>query len=231
MPESPAIGRALTETLRRKLDGELSGRDEELQAALELARERAMSLPQHGRAIELELPGARVAFSTRRGGVSEGAYESLNLGVLTDDEPGRVARNRALLAERPRSGPARDRDGLAGARHGDRATGRRRRARGRDGYAAPGAELRKVDGHVTDRSGCSACWCWWPTACRWRSRRRAGWPCCTAAGAAWPAEIVARALARFDEPPAAAVGPGIGRCCYEVGPEVLDAFSDLDGVA
>ena len=39
VPESPALGRALEETLRRKLDGELAGRDEELQAALELARE------------------------------------------------------------------------------------------------------------------------------------------------------------------------------------------------
>jgi tRNA nucleotidyltransferase (CCA-adding enzyme) len=35
---SEALGRALDETLRRKLDGRLSGRDEELQAALELAR-------------------------------------------------------------------------------------------------------------------------------------------------------------------------------------------------
>jgi len=35
---SPAIGNALAETLRRKLDGELSGRDEELRTALELAR-------------------------------------------------------------------------------------------------------------------------------------------------------------------------------------------------
>jgi copper oxidase (laccase) domain-containing protein len=30
---------------------------------------------------------------------------------------------------------------------------------------------------------------------------------------------------------AAAVGPGIGPCCYEVGDEVLGAFADLDGVA
>ena len=39
VPESPALGRALDETLRRKLDGELAGRDEELRAALELAGE------------------------------------------------------------------------------------------------------------------------------------------------------------------------------------------------
>ena len=32
--------------------------------------------------------------------------------------------------------------------------------------------------------------------------------------------IIARALERFDEPPAAAIGPGIGKCCYEVGEEV-----------
>ncbi|HEY8771043.1 MAG TPA: laccase domain-containing protein, partial [Thermoleophilaceae bacterium] len=44
--------------------------------------------------------------------------------------------------------------------------------------------------------------------------------------------ILERALERFDgEPPAAAVGPGIGQCCFEVGEEVLAEFSDLDGVA
>jgi len=42
--------------------------------------------------------------------------------------------------------------------------------------------------------------------------------------------IIERALAVFAKPPTAAIGPGIGRCCYEVGPEVLDAFEDLDGV-
>jgi copper oxidase (laccase) domain-containing protein len=48
--------------------------------------------------------------------------------------------------------------------------------------------------------------------------------------------IVARALERFDEPPAAAIGPGIGKCCYEVGDEVLVKFASalpggLEGVS
>jgi hypothetical protein len=38
VPESPALGHALQETLRRKLDGEVSGRDDELALAIELAR-------------------------------------------------------------------------------------------------------------------------------------------------------------------------------------------------
>ncbi|HEY7631383.1 MAG TPA: hypothetical protein VH817_11805 [Thermoleophilaceae bacterium] len=38
VPESPELGRALEETLRRKLDGKVSGRDEELALALALAR-------------------------------------------------------------------------------------------------------------------------------------------------------------------------------------------------
>jgi tRNA nucleotidyltransferase (CCA-adding enzyme) len=37
IPESPALGQALEETLRRKLDGEVNGRDEELRTALEVA--------------------------------------------------------------------------------------------------------------------------------------------------------------------------------------------------
>jgi tRNA nucleotidyltransferase (CCA-adding enzyme) len=39
IPESPAIGRALRETLKRKLDGEVAGRDDELAVALEVARD------------------------------------------------------------------------------------------------------------------------------------------------------------------------------------------------
>jgi tRNA nucleotidyltransferase (CCA-adding enzyme) len=43
VPRGPAVGRALDEVLRRKLDGELSGRDEELAAALEIAREEGQT--------------------------------------------------------------------------------------------------------------------------------------------------------------------------------------------
>ncbi|HEX8856565.1 MAG TPA: hypothetical protein VF752_13295 [Thermoleophilaceae bacterium] len=39
VPQSPAIGRALRETLRLKLDGVVSGRDDELSSALETARQ------------------------------------------------------------------------------------------------------------------------------------------------------------------------------------------------
>ena len=39
--EGPAVGRALDETLRRKLDGLVSGRDDELETALHLVREHA----------------------------------------------------------------------------------------------------------------------------------------------------------------------------------------------
>jgi tRNA nucleotidyltransferase (CCA-adding enzyme) len=41
VPESPALGEALEETLRRKLDGEVRGRDAELELALEIARAQA----------------------------------------------------------------------------------------------------------------------------------------------------------------------------------------------
>jgi tRNA nucleotidyltransferase (CCA-adding enzyme) len=41
VPEGPAIGRALEETLRRKLDGLVAGRDEELETALAVARSEA----------------------------------------------------------------------------------------------------------------------------------------------------------------------------------------------
>lgn len=41
----------------------------------------------------------KVGFSTRRGGVSEGSYKSLNLGLHVDDVESRVIKNRKILAE------------------------------------------------------------------------------------------------------------------------------------
>jgi YfiH family protein len=53
------------------------------------------------------LPGIRHAFFTREGGVSEGIYESLNAGVGSDDDPARVAENRARMAKAVGVTPAR----------------------------------------------------------------------------------------------------------------------------
>jgi len=39
IPQSPAIGRALRETLKRKLDGQVAGYDAELAEAVAVARE------------------------------------------------------------------------------------------------------------------------------------------------------------------------------------------------
>src|SRR5437764_14874717 len=54
-----------------------------------------------GHHFAVDLPGARAAFSTRRGGHSTGPYERLNLGWLTADDPRGVGRNRVTLASDP----------------------------------------------------------------------------------------------------------------------------------
>ncbi len=50
-------------------------------------------------AANLALPGVRHAFFTRKGGVSQGVYDSLNGGVGSSDAPEKVAENRARMAE------------------------------------------------------------------------------------------------------------------------------------
>ena len=174
----------------------------------------------------LELPGARAIFSTRQGGVSEGPYESLNLGILTDDEPDRVVENRGRLARE--AGVDAGRVVMGWQVHGTDL----REWDGPDpqvAYAQPGdKELPRVDGHVTSAVGLALlvlvadCY---PVALSDGKRAamlHCGWR--PLAGG-----IVEKAVASFDSPPAAAVGPGIGGCCYEVGPEVAERFADVPG--
>jgi hypothetical protein len=49
-------------------------------------------------APNLQAHGIPHAFTTRRGGISEGPFAALNLGLATGDEPLRVAANRATVA-------------------------------------------------------------------------------------------------------------------------------------
>ena len=180
-------------------------------------------------AFLVDLPGARVAFSTRRGGVSEGRYESLNLGIFTPDELGRVNENRRTLADHLALDP--ERIAMGWQVHGSEiASWSGPPPAGRDGFAAPGAELDKVDGHTTTVAGLGllvlAADCL-PVALAGGGRvamLHCGWR--GLAGG-----IVERGVELFAEPPVAVVGPGIGRCCYEVGTDVLEAFKELEGVA
>jgi YfiH family protein len=176
----------------------------------------------------VRLPNATVTFTTRQGGVSEGPYESLNLGAMTEDVPEHVIENRHRAAAQ--AGVAPERMAMGYQVHGtdirewaeppaDRA------------YPEPGGKvLDRVDGHITREPGVGLlvlvadCY---PVAlsdgeqaamlhCGWRP---------LAAG------MIEKALARFGSPPAAAVGPGIGGCCYQVGDEVLEQFADIAGAA
>jgi YfiH family protein len=177
--------------------------------------------------IDIELPGGRVAFSTRHGGVSEGPYESLNLGILTDDEQSRVAENRALLAQGAGLEPGRI--AMGWQVHGTDVLDWDAAPEG-GGYANPGANLARVDAHTTrvPRLGLlvlvADCL---PVALV--SPGRAAMVHCGWRGLA--GGILERAAEAFEERPAAAVGPGIGPCCYEVGPEVLERFREMNGVA
>ena len=177
---------------------------------------------------ELPLPGARAVFSTRRGGASDGPYRSLNLGILTDDDPARVRENRRRLAEAARVRS--DRVVMGWQVHGTDL----REWDGpdpQDAYAEPGGkQLPRVDGHLTVERHLAMlvlvadCY---PVALsdgRRAAMLHCGWR--PLAGG-----IVEKAVQRFEHPPAAAVGPGIGGCCYEVGPEVLAEFEDVRGAA
>jgi YfiH family protein len=95
-------------------------------------------------AVFEQTEGLVAGFSTRAGGVSEGAYRSLNLGLSTDDEAARVSENRRRLGAA--TGFAPERWVVLGQVHGDRLL----RA------TEPGV-FRGYDGLVTDRTGLLLC--------------------------------------------------------------------------
>ena len=178
--------------------------------------------------FEWEAPGPyRVAFSTRLGGVSEGPYESLNLGLLTADEPERVRENRRLLCDRV--GADAGTATMAMQRHGARVTRADRR-----GVARPGAVVEPCDGLWTDAPGEAvmliAADCLPIALCR-----ADGAPALAVLHAGWKgllegiARAGASAIANGSGPLAAAIGPGIGPCCYEVGEEVANPYRDRFG--
>ena len=96
--------------------------------------------------LEARLPGARAAFSTRLGGVSEAPFESMNLGILTGDDRGAVLENRRRLAAALELEPDHVLMGLQV--HGSELLGHAE-AQDPSPYARPGDGLPKVDGHFT----------------------------------------------------------------------------------
>jgi YfiH family protein len=179
--------------------------------------------------IEWDAPGPyRVAFSTREGGVSEGAYSSLNLGIRTDDDPARVAENRRILCEAVDADP--DSATMAWQRHGSTVT----RARSR-GIVTPGTVYDHCDGLWSDVPG-RAMLLITADCVPIAIARRDGTgvtPALAVLHVGWRgllAGVVAegvRALGTGET--AAALGPAIGPCCYEVGDEVAAPFREAFG--
>jgi purine-nucleoside/S-methyl-5'-thioadenosine phosphorylase / adenosine deaminase len=177
--------------------------------------------------LEARMDGATAAFSTRLGGVSAPPFDSLNLGVFTEDARDAVIENRRRLAAALGFAP---RD-IAVARqvHGAELVAHDA-PQAPSPFAEPGTAIDEADGHVTSRpslpllvfvADCVPVALAGPGGvamlhCGWRG---------LAAG------IVKRGVEAVGATEAA-IGPAIGPCCYEVGEEVLSEFVGLGaGVA
>lgn len=176
------------------------------------------------RLLKHEMNGASVAFGSRRSGDSPPPYESLNVGIGTGDDPELVARNRIALSQ----AAGLDAQSVVMARqvHGDLIL--RHESSEPDGPWVRGAIPDvEADGHITETSGLGLavitadCL---PIAikgerglalvhCGWRGL----------------ADGLARKAADLVMGEMAAIGPGIGPCCFEVGDEVAERFVDYPG--
>ncbi len=177
--------------------------------------------------IDWAAPGPyRVAFSTRLGGVSDGEFASLNLGILTEDDPARVVENRTRLCDAVGA----DADGatMAWQRHGSTVT----RARPR-GIVTPGTVYEHCDGLWSDEAGramlllTADCM---PIAI---AREEGQPPAIEILHVGWrgllAGIVVAGVRALGGRRLVAAIGPSIGPCCYEVGDEVASPFRQAFG--
>jgi YfiH family protein len=173
--------------------------------------------------ITATLPHGRVLFSTRHGGVSQGPYASLNLGLLTQDDPANVSENRRRLAEAV--GHARERFLYGRQVHGATV----RRATEPPGPGRPRAD---EDGQATALEDAPAlvftadCLPVMLVADGAVAALHGGWR-----GLA--DGILAEGLAALREvggrgPVTALLGPGARGCCYEVGEEVHARFVAYD---
>lgn len=162
--------------------------------------------------IRWDEPGYLVAFTDRRGGVSEGVYASLNLTVGTGDDPTRVAENRRIACDAVGLDPAR----LSFNRQVHSSTVHRAGGRGVEG-----------DGLWSDEPGqpmlAFSADCLPIAIARVDEARvlavlHAGWRGLS------EGVVAAGVRALGEGETAAIVGPAIGPCCYEVGPEVSERF-------
>ncbi|MGE5274566.1 MAG: polyphenol oxidase family protein [Verrucomicrobiota bacterium] len=164
--------------------------------------------------IRWDAPGPYVvAFSTRRGGVSEAPFDTLNLGRLTEDDPEHVIENRRRLCAEVGTEP----DELRFGRQVHGAVVRRAAGTGEPG-----------DGLWTDTRGEALLVFTADCLSVALVRTNGGTPAVAALHVGWRgllAGIVGAAVSSLgDGTLSAAIGPGIGPCCYEVGPDVAEPF-------
>lgn len=172
--------------------------------------------------VTIPEPGAQQhAIFTRRGGMSQGPFASLNMSTSVADDPGLVHANR----QRAYGIFGRTPDGVVYAHlvHDNDV------ARVTAGYH--GRLAGRVDGLITDEPGCALAMNFadcapifiFDPAKRAIALGHAGWQ---GAVKDLPGALVAAMKQAFGSNPAdlwAGIGPSIGSCCYEVGEPVVSA--------
>jgi YfiH family protein len=170
-----------------------------------------------------ESPGPyEVAFSTRLGGVSEGPFESLNLGILTGDEPDRVLENRSRFCRWAGCDP--EQATMLWQQHGPGVV----RAQADRGVMTAGFDHPPGDALWTDEAGLAMMLITADCLPVALARANGTEPALAVLHVGWRGLLegivaaAARALGggRLE----AAIGPGIGPCCYEVGDEVAEPY-------